>query len=137
MASRLGATTSSLGCGCVGPGILLLHDHRKCSGNVYPGIVLRLVHMIVERVIATTHKEVRNAFERMGSPNPSLAVDPFHCDRCRQLHRHGTGRAALMGGVLAPASAFPALVHRPLHVRAALCGPATQRSAPHSNGVTP
>ena len=53
----------------------------------------------------------------------SLGVHCLYADCHRQLHRPGTGRryASALGDLLAAAPARLASVHRPVHVRAAVC----------------
>src|SRR5258708_13564710 len=62
-----------------------------------------------------------NELEQVGSANSPLAVDRLY-DHChRQLRRYGTWGTCRLGGLLAAAPALPAAVHRPVHVRFALC----------------
>src|SRR5215813_12753155 len=70
---------------------------------------------------ACTHsKGVSVELEQVGPAGPPLAIRRLYADYHCQLHRHGIGNASRLGSLLAAATALPAVVHRPLHVRVAV-----------------
>src|SRR4030095_5508741 len=71
----------------------------------------------------------------MGSAGPPLAVHCLYGGRHRQLRRHGIVEPSRLGGLFAIASSLPAVVHRPVHVRAAVCHEVVQRATDRRIGV--
>src|SRR5262245_52288845 len=67
---------------------------------------------------------------------PPLGVHHLHGDGHCQLRRHGTGGTSPVGSLLAAAPTLPAIVQRPVHVRAAVCRQVAQRVTREQIGVT-
>src|ERR1700693_4952078 len=81
-------------------------------------------------------KEVSVKLEQVGPSDPPLAIHRLYADRHCQLHRHGIGNASRLGRLLAAATALPAVVHRPVHVRVAICRQAARRARRGRIGVS-
>ena len=73
--------------------------------------------------------------EQVGPAGPPLAIRRLYADYHCQLHRHGIGNASRLGSLLAAATALPAVVHRPLHVRVAVCRQVARRATRRRIGV--